>query len=303
MQRLWSACSSCSSSSSLANHDQCVDDFTRLTALVYVTEFIEIGGAALLPHGAALLRGVVPSVAHSSDNIAGAAIRANDALLALLRAAPELEPYLGALLDALLALLDARPADAPAAPIPAKLAALRWLAVLHARAPGPLGLRHAELLPPLLEAACGASELLARRALGLLATLADDAARLDALLAGVVRRLARDAALLDNRGALVVRQLCVRVPPERVLRRIALILESEENLEFAAVMVDTLNLILLTAPELAPARRKLRDVASPDAADFFSALYRCWSHSPAALLCLCLLCGVYEHAAALIMLL
>lgn len=93
------------------------DEFTRLTALVYVSEFIEIGGVALLPHVAALVRGVLPSLAHSNDNIVtpnlfsfsfceliycyccycfvcsvclfkvGAAVRANDALLTLLRGA------------------------------------------------------------------------------------------------------------------------------------------------------------------------------------------------------------------------
>jgi hypothetical protein len=43
-------------------------------------------------------------------------------------------------------------------------------------------------------------------------------------------------------------QLCVRVAPERVLRRLAAILETERNLEFACVVVDALDLILLTAP-------------------------------------------------------
>ena len=81
------------------------DDFTRLTALVYVTEFIEIGGSALLPYIAKLVQGVLPSVAHTSDNIAGAAVRANDALLALVRGASSVEPVLGDLLDVLLRLL------------------------------------------------------------------------------------------------------------------------------------------------------------------------------------------------------
>jgi vacuole morphology and inheritance protein 14 len=300
------------------------DDFTRLTALVYVTEFVEIGGKALLPFTAKLVKGVLPSVAHASDNIAGAAVRANDALLALVRNAKQIDGVLPELLDALLVLVapsvspqssdSGEPAAAAAAaaatttptdagdgaPIAPRLAALRWLTVMHALAPGPLGQRHASLLAPLLEAAADGTELLARRALELLATLADDAARLDALLSHVVRRLARDASLLDNRGALIVRHLCLHVAPERVLRRMAKILEAEADLDFATVMIDTLNLILLTAPELTAARRKLRGLTEAASADFFSALYGSWAHSPAALLSLCLLCGVYEHAAQLV---
>lgn len=308
------------------------DDFTRLTALVYVTEFIEIGGKALLPFTAKLVKGVLPSVAHPMDNIAGAAVRANDALLALVRNAAQVDGVLPELLDVLLVIVApsvsgdgsaaaaaaaAGVADAPTksldgaattastdasdgAPIAPRLAALRWLTALHALAPGPLGARHGSLLAPLLEAAADGTELLARRALELLATLADDATRLDALLRHVVRRLGRDASLLDNRGALIVRQLCLHVSPERVLRRMASILQTEPDLDFAAVMVDTLNLILLTAPELTSAWRKLRGLTEANSGDFFTALYGSWAHSPVALLSLCLLCGVYEHAAQLV---
>lgn len=308
------------------------DDFTRLTALVYVTEFIEIGGKALLPFTAKLVKGVLPSVAHPMDNIAGAAVRANDALLALVRNAAQVDGVLPELLDVLLAIVapsvgpEGGNAAAPAAassgeksagdgattsitastdasdgaPIAPRLAALRWLTALHALAPGPLAARHGSLLAPLLEAAADGTELLARRALELLATLADDATRLDALLRHVVRRLGRDASLLDNRGALIVRQLCLHVSPERVLRRMASILQTEPDLDFAAVMIDTLNLILLTAPELTSARRKLRGLTEAGSGDFFTALYGSWAHSPAALLSLCLLCGVYEHSAQLV---
>lgn len=311
------------------------DDFTRLTALVYVTEFVEIGGKALLPFTAKLVKGVLPSVAHASDNIAGAAVRANDALLALVRNAKQVDGVLPELLDALLVIVaplvaggilaasssnssgaaddkDGAPTTAAAttttpttdagdgAPIAPRLAALRWLTVLHALAPGPLAQRHSSLLAPLLEAAADGTELLARRALELLATLADDATRLDALLSRVVRRLARDASLLDNRGALIVRQLCLHVSPERVLRRMAKILETEADLDFATVMVDTLNLILLTAPELTSARRKLCGLTEAASGEFFTVLYGSWAHSPAALLSLCLLCGVYEHSAQLV---
>jgi hypothetical protein len=55
-----------------------------------------------VPHCAALVRGVLPALASPNENIAGAAVRANDALLALVRGADDLGTFLAPLLDALL---------------------------------------------------------------------------------------------------------------------------------------------------------------------------------------------------------
>lgn len=55
--------------------------------------------------------------------------------------------------------------------------------------------------------------------------------------------------LLEARGSLVVRRLCHLLGAERVYRRLAQILDQEENLRFTGVMVQALNLIVLTAAE------------------------------------------------------
>ena len=51
-----------------------------------------------------------------------------------------------------------------------------------------------------------------------------------------------DTALLEKRGSLIVRQLCNNLRTERIYRTFAEILEHDDELEFASVMVQNLNL-------------------------------------------------------------
>jgi vacuole morphology and inheritance protein 14 len=78
------------------------------------------------------------------------------------------------------------------------------------------------------------------------------------------------------------------------------ILIKEVDLEFAPLMVQNLNLILLTAPELEKLRRELMAMASPESFSLFVELYKSWCHSPVATLALCLLAQVYDHACQLL---
>lgn len=57
--------------------------------------------------------------------------------------------------------------------------------------------------------------------------------------------------------------------------------------------MQALNLILLTAPELADLRGLLKETLSgPGGRDLFVALYASWCHSPMATVSLCLLAQV-----------
>ena len=58
------------------------------------------------------------------------------------------------------------------------------------------------------------------------------------------------ARLLSRRGSLVVRKLAGLLGGEKVFSALAASLEHETDLQFAASMVQALNLILLTAPEV-----------------------------------------------------
>ena len=69
-------------------------------------------------------------------------------------------------------------------------------------------------------------------------------------------------------------------------------------------MVQTLNLILLTALELSGLRQTLKTSFQPSATSddraVFNALFNCWSHNPVATLSLCLLAQAYDLASALV---
>lgn len=149
----------------------------------------------------------------------------------------------------------------------------------------------------------------------------------------------RDRALLENRGSLVVRKFCVLLDAESVYMLMAEVLstscqltlekglrvetENLENgpadeveepivfsLEFVATMVQTLNLILLTASELhglrvllaeafdrnSPDERKVTKKKDANANDLFDTLFKCWCHSPVATFSFCLLARAYEVA-------
>ena len=71
-----------------------------------------------------------------------------------------------------------------------------------------------------------------------------------------------DRRLLETRGNLIIRQLCISLNPERIYRTLAEILEKDEDMEFASTMVQILNNNLITAPELADLRRRLRSLES-----------------------------------------
>jgi vacuole morphology and inheritance protein 14 len=65
-------------------------------------------------------------------------------------------------------------------------------------------------------------------------------------------------------------------------------------------MVQNLNLFLITLPELADFRKRLKNIDTKDGSLLFSALYRSWSHNAVATLSLCFLAQAYEHASNLL---
>jgi len=115
--------------------------------------------------------------------------------------------------------------------------------------------------------------------------------------------------LLQSRGSLVIRRLCALLGSEKVYSTVSTLLVKERDLPFASTMVQALNLILLTAPELKQPRDTLKNVyhllhnhSTSDHAqnerpkELFESLYRSFSHSCCAVLSLCLHAGAYSHA-------
>jgi vacuole morphology and inheritance protein 14 len=73
----------------------------------------------------------------------------------------------------------------------------------------------------------------------------------------------RDTNLRYEKSSVIIRQLCVLLNPEDIFRMFAEILINEKDTEFAIVMVDILNTILLTSSELFELRNQLKDFNTP----------------------------------------
>ncbi|GAA6061106.1 hypothetical protein JCM10212_006137 [Sporobolomyces blumeae] len=121
-----------------------------------------------------------------------------------------------------------------------------------------------------------------------------------AFMKGVLDLFSTDRKLLETKGSFIIRQLCSQLNPDRIYRTCAELLEKDEDLEFSSVMVQNLSLIMITSPELADFRRRLRSLDTKDGQNLFSALYRSWSHNAVATFTLCLLAQAYEQACALL---
>jgi len=115
-------------------------------------------------------------------------------------------------------------------------------------------------------------------------------------MVNLLKLFCTDRRLLETRGNLIIRQLCVNLSPERIYRTMADCLEKDEDVEFASIMVQNLNNNLITAPELADLRKKLRTWDSRDSQVLFVTLFRSWCHNAVATISLCLLAQAYEQA-------
>jgi vacuole morphology and inheritance protein 14 len=110
--------------------------------------------------------------------------------------------------------------------------------------------------------------------------------------------------LLEKRGGLSIRNLCLRLSCDSIFSALARDVEQQPDARFASLMVQSLDLILLTAPELAELRALLKGAlsptATPEAREIFTTVYRAWCRNPVSTFSLCLLAQAYELAHALI---
>jgi vacuole morphology and inheritance protein 14 len=115
----------------------------------------------------------------------------------------------------------------------------------------------------------------------------------------------KDRSLLEIRGALVVRKLAALLDGSSIYLSLATILGEYTDFGFVDTMVQTLSLILLTAPELSDLRRTMKDCfqagGTEEDRQVFFALFACWSHNPVATFSLCLLAQAYDLSSKLIL--
>lgn len=279
---------------------QVQDEEVQATTFEWLTEFLRVVPDMVMPFSSRLIASVLPCLAHPSPAIQAAAVETSRQLYAAIDALPPPDQALDtkrahldyyALANALKQhLLDEHEQT--------RLSALEWLIMLHDKAPTKLFSMEDGSVSVLLRVLSDPSEEVILCDMRLLTQICSqvDERHFRVFIADLLELFAMDRKLLETWGSLIVRQLCVKLETERVFCMLADILESYEDLEFASIMVQNLNMILVATQELLPLRRRLRALEQRDNQTLFVKLYKCWSHNAVSALCLCLLTQSYAHA-------
>jgi vacuole morphology and inheritance protein 14 len=331
----------------LVTQCQSKERLNRLTAITWLTELIHhpySGGDALLPFHAQVLGAILYCIPDHEKDIKLVAERTNDDLLELVRgtrASFELKRMLETLTNELLK-----------EDVPTKMACLRWINMLMGKRKSDMNEFTESLLPVLLRTLSDPSDMVVLLDLQVLSriSLAErdtlgfaeerEEMQFRLVLNAILNLFAQDRQLLETRGSLIIRKLCVLLNAKSVYIRMADTLSSYgekarkkqpdlQILQFVGTMVQTLNLILLTASELHDLRSTLsksfqktndsaatsdsisntennKDNAEPsddendDGLKVFVTLFHCWCHNPIATFSLCLLAQAYDLSFALV---
>ncbi|BBN11519.1 vacuole morphology and inheritance protein 14 [Marchantia polymorpha subsp. ruderalis] len=269
------------------------DEFTRLTSITWVNDFVKLGGEQLVPYYAKILKAILPSISDKEEKIRVVARETNEALRDV-KASPGDGFEIGVVLEVAISQLQSEQEST-------RLEALRWISILLERHRTEVLSFIDEFFPKLLDALSDTSDEVVLLVLEVQACIARDPNNFRHLMVFLVHRFKTVPGLLEKRGTVAVRRLCTRLDAEKVYRDFALILEGEADLESATILVQALNLILLTATELSDLRSILKNSSSnPAGRNLFVALYKSWCHSPMATVSLCLLAQAYTHASSII---
>lgn len=276
--------------------------FNRLTAIQWIHDLIHLGRERLKELYAKMLDAVLLLLADQEGEIRGVAKTTNAKLLELVQHTGDRLDF-GPLLLKLQSELSNKDETT-------RLASLSWISMLLGKdAPQVLG--HINDLFPLLvdKLLCDPADAVVLKDLEVLARIACNEPQFLRVLTDITRLFRVDRGLLETRGSMIIRNLCLQLDCEKIYLTFSHILGQQEDLEFASVMIQTLNHILLTAEELLELRLLLQrsfdqQAAHPDtkspAYTVFKALYASWCHNPVATFALCLLTQAYRLSSALV---
>lgn len=143
-----------------------------------------------------------------------------------------------------------------------RVAALTWLIMLHRKAPRKVLAFNDGTFPALLKTLSDPAEAVVTKDLQLLSQISRNSEDdyFTNFMVSLLQLFSTDRKLLETRGNLIIRQLCTSLSAERIYRTLADCIEKEEDIEFASIMVQNLNNNLITAPELADLRKRLRNL-------------------------------------------
>ncbi|XP_020975415.1 protein VAC14 homolog isoform X2 [Arachis ipaensis] len=263
------------------------DEFTRLTAITWINEFVKLGGDQLVPYYADILGAILPCISDKEEKIRVVARETNEELRAI-KADPAEAFDVGAILSIARSQLSSEWEAT-------RIEALHWISTLLNRHRTEVLQYLGDIFGTLLTALSDPSDEVVLLVLDVHAAIAKDPQHFRQIVVFLVDKFRIDNSLLEKRGALIIRRLCVLLNAERVYRELSTILEGEPDLDFASIMVQALNLILLTSLELSEIRDLLKQsLVNPAGKDLYISLYASWCHSPMAIISLCLLSQLLE---------
>ncbi|URE13240.1 hypothetical protein MUK42_23483 [Musa troglodytarum] len=269
------------------------DDYTRLTSITWMNEFVKHGGDHLIPCYSDILGAVLPCISDKEKEIREIARETNNELRAIIVSTVE-----GVNVRAVLSIARS---GLTSQALTTRVEALHWITTLLDRHRNEAISFLNDIFSSLLAALSDPSDEVVLLVLEVHACISEDSQNFGHLIDHLVQTFRNDHALLEKRGALIVRRLCVRLGAEQVYREFASKIEREDDLDFASNMVQALNLTLLTSSELAELRILLKQsLVESSSMDLFVSLYSSWCHSPVATISLCLLAQAYNHASSVI---
>ncbi|EIE90017.1 hypothetical protein RO3G_14728 [Rhizopus delemar RA 99-880] len=309
----------------LVNHLSSTEEEIQKTALLWINAFIDIAKDVIIQFTPEIIKEVLPCLAHSVTAIRLIALDTNQKLQKLVLETsivptfpeptssvsdPSGSPQQIRLTQKMTSSNEGRdPFDYQATVANLRLqflnqheetrvASLDWLLMLHKKAPNKILMSDDGTFPALLKTLSDSSEEVVRRDLQLLAQISfySDQDYFRGFMVSLLSLFSTDRRLLETRGSLIIRQLCMSLDPERIYCTMADILEVDDDLEFASIMIQNLNIILITASELSDLRKRLRNLDNKENQRLFNALYRSWCHNAISAFSLCLLSQAYEHA-------
>eukprot|EP00835_Amoeboradix_gromovi_P001811 NODE_91_length_21779_cov_0.171356.p1 type:complete len:599 gc:universal NODE_91_length_21779_cov_0.171356:18344-16548(-) len=267
------------------------DELTTCTALDWLSHFIDIAPLNMIQHCNILLDVLLTVLSSPSTTINAACMKVNSKLYSLLQSAISNQQLgvgssMSAMMDGILSFVQLHLSSAVES---TKLVALQWMLMIYQNT----NLKVDKAILKQLFALLNDTESVINYALHVLANLADTAIHYELFINDVLMLFSNDRRLLEVRGVLILNKLLTTIGPKKFLLGLNKALAVEEDLEMATTMVQNVNLILITSPDLKDLRKDLQELND---LHFFTILYKAWSHHPIALFSLLLICQLYEHA-------
>eukprot|EP00210_Caulerpa_lentillifera_P003830 g3658.t1 len=187
---------------------------------------------------------------------------------------------------------------------PTRFEALSWLEFLLRQRPAAVLAECESIVNAVLDALTMHWNRVVKSGINLLGILAQQESQFRVVMEALLQRFQgkEGLKLLHSSGAFVIQRLAQLSGAKVVFSELAFALESDKfDTEFASTMVQALNVLLVTSPELIDLPRLLREgLSNSETKEFFLVLFPAWSKSVCAVLTICFLARAYELAWKLI---